>query len=249
MSLRRMSRNAAGFTMIETLIVLMMAGLVAVIATPFIQSTIRHERLRSSVREVYSIILAARMQAVKRNTRVIVWFNLAATPHEVISWAENQPFDFIQNANEPTLTRYEVPPYVHFRMAPVGLAVDSPSAVAFETYGGDATITDKLIYQGDGTLLNPECGDCVRPLYPTTYTAMVPRGSVNVNAPPNNRARGIYMSDNVTTGDVNDRNTFRISVDDFGQTGRATLLKWLPTPAGGNAGEYDYVPQPWSWSN
>ena len=86
-----------------------------------------------------------------------------------------------------------------------------------------------------------------RPIGATTLTATVPNGSINCNT-ASSRCRGIYMSDHTTTGDVNDRNTFRISVDDFGQTGRASLLKWIPTSEGGNAGEYDYVPGPWKWS-
>lgn len=245
MSVRRLRRGSSGFTLIETLIVIVLIGMAAAIFMPYIQSTVRHEKLRSSVREVYSIILAARMQAVKRNTRVIVWFDLPN--HRVTSWAENLPFDFVQSGTELTLAEYEVPKYVYFRFAPVGLAVDSQSAVAFDVYAGNAALVDMVVYQGDGTLLAPQGPGSGPPLRPGTLTATVPSGSVNCNN-GGGRARGIYMSDQPTTGDVNDRDTFRISVDDFGSTGRATLLKWLPTSEGGNAGEYNYVPGPWKWA-
>lgn len=244
MSLHRARRGSSGFTLIETLIVLLLIGLAAVIFTPFIQSTVRHEKLRSCVREVYSIVLAARMQAVKRNTDVVVFFDLPN--HSVLSWAENQPFDFVHQNSELVLAQYQVPKYVYFRFAPVGLAVDSQSAVAFDQYLGNATLVDMIIYQGDGTLLPPQGPSSGAPLRPT-ITASVPNGSVNANG-GGARARGVYMSDQPTTGDVNDRNTFRISVDDFGSNGRATLLKWLPTSEGGNAGEYNYVPGPWKWA-
>jgi len=38
-------------------------------------------------------------------------------------------------------------------------------------------------------------------------------------------------------------------VEDFGRTGRASLLKWLPTSDGDNAGENNYVPGPWVWAD
>jgi len=56
------------------------------------------------------------------------------------------------------------------------------------------------------------------------------------------------FSDQPLTGDVANRNTFRISVDDFGPVGKASLLKWVPTSEGANAGEVNYVPSPWGWA-
>ena len=57
--------------------------------------------------------------------------------------------------------------------------------------------------------------------------------------------RGIYISDKAAGGDE-DQNIFRISVDDFGPSGHASLLKWLPDDQGGNKGETDFVPPPGS---
>lgn len=245
MSRHRAGGRQKGFTLIELLAVILLIGLAAALFTPYIQKMVRHERLRSSVREVYSIVLAARMQAVKRNQQVIVWFDLPN--HRVLSWADNLPYNYVQDAGELTLASYEVPQYIYFRFAPVGGAVNGPSAVAFDTYAGNAAFTDRIIFRGDGTLLPPASAFSVRPLRPTVYTATVPSGSVNCNA-GGGRARGVYMSDEPLTGDTPNRNTFRISVDDFGSTGKASLLKWISTPDGGNAGEYNYVPGPWHWN-
>lgn len=246
MSRNRLRNGSSGFTIIETLIVIVLIGITAVVCLPLINSTLRHERLRSTVREVYSIVLAARMQAVKRNTNVVVFFDLPN--HNVTSWAETAPFNFVQDVGETTIQQYHVPDFVYFNFAPTGLSVNSPSAVAFDTYQGSAAKVNMVVFQGDGTLVAPQDAGSVRPLRPTAYTATVPNGSVNCNA-AGGYARGIYMSDMTTIGDVNDRNTFRISVDDFGSSGKASLLKWLPTSEGGNAGEYDYVPSPWKWAN
>ena len=102
-----------------------------------------------------------------------------------------------------------------------------------------------IVWRGDGTILPPQDAGSKAPRRPTAYTAAVPSGSIDCN--PGQNCRGIYLSDNDLTGDVNNRNTFRISVDDFGATGKASMLKWLPTPEGGNAGEVNYVPSPWKW--
>ena len=230
--------------MMETLIVIALIGIMAAIVGPFIQRIVRRERLRSSVREIYSIVLAARMQAAKRNAQTIVWFDLAN--HRVVAWAENLPYNFTQDAGEVVFAQYEVPKYIYFRFAPNGSAVDSASAVALDTYNGNALLTDMIVFQGDGTLLPPGAVNSQQPVRPSSYSATVPYGSVNCNSGAG--ARGVYMSDEQTTGDVDDRNVFRVSVDDFGSTGKASLLKWIPTSEGGNAGEFDYVPPPWQWA-
>lgn len=241
----RPTHASAGFTILETLIIIAIIAIVLGFAAPFIQRILRRERLRSSVREVYSIVLAARMQAAKRNTQTIVWFDLAN--HRVVAWAENLPYNYVQDGTEIAFANYQVPKYIYFRFAPNGGAVDSASAVAFDTYGGNPALTDMIVFRGDGTLLPPGAVNSQQPARPGSYTATVPNGSVNCNS--GTRARGVYMADQPTTNDVNDRNVFRISVDDFGSTGKASLLKWLPSSEGGNAGEFNYVPGPWVWAN
>ncbi len=230
--------------MIELLVVLVLAGLLAAISAPFIERIIRHERLRSAVREVYSVVLAARMQAVKRNAQVIVKFDLAN--RTVYSWADNLPYNYTRDAGEDTLSIYQVPAWIYFREAPNGAGVDSPSAVAFDTYNGNAGLVDMIVFRGDGTILPPQSAVSARPLKPGTFTATVPSGSIDCNA-AGGRCRGVYMSDQPLGGDTPNRNTFRISVDDFGSSGKASLLKWISTAEGGNGGEANYVPAPWNW--
>lgn len=229
--------------MIETLVVLVLAGILAAISAPFIQRTVRHERLRSSVREVYAIVLAGRMQAVKRNTQVVVKFDLAN--RTVYSFADNLPYNYVRDAGEEMLSVYRVPEWIYFRQAPTGAAVDDAAAVAFDRYNGNAALVDMIVFRGDGTILPPQSGASVRPVKPGTFTATVPTGSVDCNGGAG--CRGVYMSDEPLTGDTPNRNTFRISVDDFGASGRASLLKWISTPEGGNGGEANYVPAPWNW--
>ncbi len=239
---RRRRRSSRGFTLVETLIVIALIAITSLVAAPFIQGYIRRERLRSCVREVYSIVLAGRMQAVKRNAQVLIQFDLPN--HRVISWADNLPYNYVQDAGENTISSYSVPKNIYFRAAPNGGAVDDADSVAFDTYVGNPARLDMIVWRGDGTILPPQAGNSQAPARPTSYTSVVPSGSINCTG----GCRGVYLSDQPLTGDVANRNTFRISVDDFGPVGKASLLKWVPTSEGANAGEVNYVPSPWGWA-
>ncbi|HEX7251949.1 MAG TPA: prepilin-type N-terminal cleavage/methylation domain-containing protein [Thermoanaerobaculia bacterium] len=242
-SLPSARRRMSGFTLLEIIVVLGILGIMILVAAPLIFRIYKRERLRSTVQEVYAQVLAARMQAVRRNTPVVVFFDLPN--RDIISWADLPPNDYIQNvATEPTINKWHIPEFVVFSFAPGGVTDDFKS-VSFDTYAGNALLKDRVIFQGDGTLLAPQSANSVQPAKPATYTTTVPVGSINCTG---NQCRGIYISDRDSSFDPQ-RNVFRISVDDFGSTGKASLTKYLPLSLGGNAGETDYVPgSPWIWN-
>jgi prepilin-type N-terminal cleavage/methylation domain-containing protein len=243
-------RRSRGFTLIELLIAVLILGILVAFASPFFMRIFRRERLRSAVQEVYSLVLAARLQAVRRNQQVVVFVDL--TNRQIVSWADNLPYNYVQDAPEPTINQWQIPDYVFFRYAPSGGAVDDAAAVTFDAYPGAAGAADRIVFRPDGTIVQPLCGFCKSAKKPGTYTATVPPGSIDCN--PGDRCNGIYVADNPLTGATANRNVFRISVDDFvapgfAGSGKVSLLKWLPASQGGNAGETNYVPQPWTWAN
>jgi type II secretory pathway pseudopilin PulG len=219
-----------GFTTIEVAIVLALAAIVMSVTMPQLARMARHARLRSAVREMYSLVLATRMQAIKRNSQVVMFVDV--NTRRIVTWADRIPYNYVQDANEPTINSYSIPAYVYI-----------PS-VAFDGYGGDKKIKDLIAFGGDGTLVEPQKKGSKPPDRPSSYTTKVPPGSVDCKK----NCRGIYVSDKAT-GDEEDQNIFRISVDDFGPSGRASLLKRLPAGQGGNSGETNYVPPPWTWVN
>jgi prepilin-type N-terminal cleavage/methylation domain-containing protein len=236
-------RSVRGFTLAELVVVMALFGFAAVVGGPFIFRIMKRERLRSTASEIYSQVLATRMQAVKRNVPVVLFIDLPN--RQIISWAEVAPFDFVQGGNEPTISQWNMPAWLIFSFAPGG-ATDGANAVSFDTYLGKGALVDRIIFQGDGTLLQPQAANSAQPARPGTYTATVPSGSINCVA---NQCRGIYISDQDQAADPH-RNVFRISVDDFGISGKASLLMYLPTSSGGNGGETDYVPgNPWPWND
>lgn len=238
--------------MVELVIVVALIGIMAAVAIPYILKVLRRQRFRGTVQEIYSLVLATRMQAVKRNQNVVMFIDL--TNRRIVTWADNLPYNFKQDPGpappaEPTINIYNIPRYVYFRFAPDGAAVDDADSVAFDKYIGDASLTNLIVFQGDGTLVPPQAAGSGPPVKPSAITSTVPVGSINCNdVGGTGRCRGIYISDKPDTGDVPNRNTFRISVDDFGSTGKASFLKWIPSPPG-IGGEKNYVPGPWIWAD
>jgi Tfp pilus assembly protein FimT len=227
--------------MAETVIVLAILGIVMVFAAAYLRGIFKREKLKSVVKEIYSIALATRMQAVRRNQACVMFID--PVNREVTVWADALPYNYVQDAGEATLIQFTIPDNVFFISAPVGV-VNSANAVAFDGYLGNAGLVDRIVFKGDGSLEPPQSVNSRRPAKPGTYSATVPVGSVDCRP---GRCRGIFISDSSASGDVANRNTFRIGVDDFGSSGRASLLKWVPGPSGGNGGEADFAPVPWHW--
>jgi Tfp pilus assembly protein FimT len=224
------------------MVAIIVASIVCLLAGPYLYRIWRRERLRVAAQEVYTLILAARLKAVKLDQQVVLWID--PSTRLIVAWAEAAPFNFVQDAGEPTVLHLRLRTGVFFQ-SPNDDDVNGGDAVAFDTYGGDTEIVDRLVFRPDGTLLSPQGANSRPPMRPAAHTATVPYGSINCN--PGNICRGVYISDRHRTDPQANPNTFRVSVGDFGPTGRVSILKWLPPSEGGNPGENNFVPPPWTW--
>lgn len=233
----RFSRRA-----VEVIVAMTVAGIVVLLAGPYLYRLWRRERLRIAAQEVYTLVVAARLQAVRLNQQVVLWIDPRS--HSSIAWADAAPYNFVRDPEEAPFLRFRVRSGVFFRYEPSG-EVNDAKAVSFDTYRGDRDIVDRVVFRPDGTVESPQDPDSKSPMRPAVTTRSVPYGSINCN--PDDSCRGIYISDRAAGGLRDNSNTFRISVNDFGPTGRVSILKWLPVSEGGNPGETNYVPPPWKW--
>lgn len=229
-----------GYSAVELLVALSLAGIVMLFTVPYLHRIHHREKMKSAVREVNGLVLAARMQAVKRNQTVVLHVDISN--RRIRSWADNAPPNFLQDAGEATINDSMIPACVVFRTTPDG-SVGGPDAVGFDTYLGNPSLVDRLVFQGNGALVAPQHLNSPQPQPPSAYTEDVPKGSVNCVAPFH--CRGIFLADRASGG--RSRNVFRISVDDFGAAESTSVLKWIHPSQGGNPGEWNFVPPPWKW--
>jgi prepilin-type N-terminal cleavage/methylation domain-containing protein len=71
-------RRAAGFSLLEVLVVLAVIGVLGAMAVPTINEGMRRQRLGSAVRQVAQQVSTARLQAVNKNRRMQVRLNCPA---------------------------------------------------------------------------------------------------------------------------------------------------------------------------
>jgi len=241
MSSRRPRRySEQGLTVIEVLVAMAILASVCLFMSAYMHTIIRRERMKATVREVSTIVLSARMQALRRECNVVVQIDPVA--HDITSWADSLPLNLVRDRGEMVLSYFRLP--VNVSLQSVAGAIDGPDSVSFDQYQNDPKLVDRIVFRSDGSLLVPQALNSRPPDRPVTYSANVPSMSVNCRV---TGCRGVFIADRSDGGLA--RNLFRIGVDDFGRTGKPSLLKWLPPDQGGNGGERNFVPPPWKWTN
>jgi type IV fimbrial biogenesis protein FimT len=68
----RMPRVSAGFTLVETVVVVVMVAIIAAIAAPNLASALANQGLRAAATDLVSALLLARSEAIKRGVQVQV---------------------------------------------------------------------------------------------------------------------------------------------------------------------------------
>jgi type IV fimbrial biogenesis protein FimT len=74
MNMAKLQQRRAGFTLVELMIVIAIAGILAAVAIPMIMTSIPRYRLRAAARELVIDFKKAKMEAVKRNRSVLLEF-------------------------------------------------------------------------------------------------------------------------------------------------------------------------------
>lgn len=223
---------------IETVVAMAILASSCLFAGAYFYTILHRERIKAAAHGVRALVLAARMQAVRREQYVVLEVDVDS--RELVTWIDHPPQNLERDDTEPALGTYRIPEAVAFRS--IGGAIGGPDSVAFDKYQWNDSLVDRIVFRGDGSLVVPQGVNSRPPARPGKVTASVP--STSIDCPPSG-CRGIFLADR--SGRGTGRNVFRVSVDDFGRIGKVSLLKWLPPGHGGNAGERDFTPPPWKW--
>lgn len=230
--------SSGGFTSVELVVAMAIVVSVCLFTLAYLHTILHRERMKGTVRDVYSFVLLTRMQAVRRDVTVVLEIDPAR--RQMMAWADAIPSNFVRDDDELLLGIRALPTFLSLRS--IEGPVDGPDSIAFDQYAGDPSLVDRIVFRSNGGLLLPQATNSEPPMRPRNFTADVPATSVNCR---DTGCRGIFLADR--SGGGPNRNLFRISVDDFGRVGKASLLKWLPPEHGGNSGERNFVPSPWKW--
>lgn len=225
-------RSEAGYTLAETLIVLALIGLVAVIAMPVAGRLIRHSRGLGAFSSVRQVLATARLQAVKRGTNVVVEIGLSEDNSIRLHTFQDRANDttsplpaaeqtaagnfrqdtfFPASLNEPTLGEFTVAQGISV-WKQGGTKNDLGEGAAFDKYAGDATVVDRIVFLPSGGIVPPQ--DTASGL-PTT-----------------SGGRGLYFADE------QGQNFFRVTVE-TNISGKFRVDKYVPGTG--------YVTRGWSW--
>lgn len=69
---RRLRRSGRGFTLLELMIVMAIVGVLASFAVPSMRNMVLTARLRTSASDLYSTLVLARAEAIKRNANIVI---------------------------------------------------------------------------------------------------------------------------------------------------------------------------------
>ncbi len=204
------SSRQAGFTLPEILAAVTLAAIVGAAATPVAGKMARRARAFGALAEIRQALAVARMQAIRRGVNVVVTISRSSDGRILLHTFQDRANDATSPlpadeqaaagnsrqdtglfatspaTDEPTLSDVTVESGI--RLWKQGSAADDAAqAIRFDTYGGDASLDDRIVFLPSGGILPPQDADS--------------------GAPTPSAGRGIYFAD------FSGKNFFRLTVD------------------------------------
>lgn len=131
-TLHRARRRAAGFTLIETLIVLLLLGIMITLVTPNFLKAIQHQKLTSTAQQTAVLMRLARLQAIKTAINSVVQIDTVKGTVTAFSDANNnQTLD----STEKTLGRINLSKGVTIMAVDRFTSPPTPAVAVFRSDG------------------------------------------------------------------------------------------------------------------
>ena len=144
----RSAPPAGGFTLIETMVVMLFMAIVMTLGMPALQQMIHRARLEGIARETSVMCHSTRLEAIKGGIPTVIRFDI--TDRTIVSWVDANG-DNVQDVGERELMRRQLPAQADF-LAPGGM----------DAIGGLPTDGDGawLTFNIDGSIQLTSTGDC-----------------------------------------------------------------------------------------
>jgi prepilin-type N-terminal cleavage/methylation domain-containing protein len=122
--IRVVHSRGAGFTLFEVLLVVAIAGILALLGLPALQQMIQRSKSEGMARNTTAVMRAAQLEAVRRGVPVGVQMDFATS--RVFTYVENDfPFDGFTSGSDEEQTQLPLPGTVSFKGPTPGLAYAS----------------------------------------------------------------------------------------------------------------------------
>jgi prepilin-type N-terminal cleavage/methylation domain-containing protein len=144
-------RGQSGFTLIETLVVLVLMVILMTFAVPSLFTTLRAGKLRGTATEVATLMRLARLEAIRRSCPAIVRVLAAdaSTPARIEGLVDCDG-DGIHDADKSPLGTFPLPGRVYLLAPPDLEGEDSVAGLSPDP--ADAAAPNVAIFNGDGSV-------------------------------------------------------------------------------------------------
>ncbi len=148
--MNRFRTDARGFTLMELLVIIAVISVAAAVAAPSVSAWMKSAQLDGAAREVYSLFQKARMEAVKRRTKVAICFK-EGTGRDgyceiFVDDSAGEANAFIRQPGETLLASMTMPPGVSLTDPDFG----NPSKASGFNSQGRSRSNGHVILQNDG---------------------------------------------------------------------------------------------------